>query len=48
MERGARYQEELVLLLICWYGMNAWNGKWYEISGRIGFAIEILGWYVGM
>ena len=26
MERHTRYQEELVLPLICWDGMNAWNG----------------------
>ena len=48
MERDTRYQEELVLLLICWDGMNACNGKWCEISGRTGNVVETLGWYERM
>ena len=48
MKRGARYQEELVLLLRRWDGMNACNGTWYEISGRTGIAIFMLGWYERM
>ena len=46
--RGARYQEEMALLLICWDGMNACNGEWCEISGRIGIVVETLGWYERM
>ena len=48
MGRDTRYQEELVLLLICWDGMNACNGERCEISGRIDIAVEILGWYERM
>ena len=48
MERDTRYQEELVLLLSCWDGMNACNGKWYEISGRTGIVVDMLGWYERM
>ena len=48
MESGARYQEELVLPLRRWDGMNACNGKWCEIPGRIGTVVEILGWYKRM
>ena len=45
MESGTRYQEELVMLLRCWDGMKACNGKWCEISGRTGNVVETLGWY---
>ena len=48
MERDTRYQEELVLLLRCWDGMKACNGKWYEISGRIGIVVDMLVWYERM
>ena len=48
MKRGARYQEELVLLLRRWDGMNACNGERCEISGRIGIDVELLGWYERM
>ena len=35
MKSGTRYQEELVMLLRRWDGLNACNEEWYEILGRI-------------